>query len=391
MPSAIPTPRLPPGLERVDTVSNLKAIAALKLELNEKVPKDIRDSVTISIIPPTARLTTESEEPAKIDQGYLHTGGRYCLPSLLHRSYMEEEEDEESDPQNVILLPDDILDEALQKHHFFLPPEVLGVDKVELEEERLSKRLAELQVQSASVHCTDYCLKRHAEEIAHVMLQTSGNLYPASALYSPVAPRRFNLGAFRPRSGSSDSDSDVNVFRTSDMSIDNVSRSSRSSSPLSSVTTSDTSVNSLWYPLNDDIVEFRKARDVGVLLTDIKALKEGCLLDPNDEVLNSWGTLGWPAWIRVIVNRPGYYKRSFFIPIKCHCSVITRAKLAWDIANVVELYVAAAPIDWGIKDETPRRRDIAGLYLHTLIRDLREESIVWRLSVSESKASSIPT
>ncbi|RDB26069.1 hypothetical protein Hypma_006156 [Hypsizygus marmoreus] len=385
MPTATPTPRLPPGLQRVDTAANLKAIAALKLELNDKVPKDTGGNVTISIVPPTACLSSESEEPLKFDQGYLHTGGKYCLPSLLHRSYMLEE-DEESDPQYVVLLPDDILDDARQKNHFFLPPEVFSEDRVE--DEQLLKKLDEPQAPATSVNCTDYCLKRHAEETAHVMPQTSGRLYPASALYSPVYPKSSGVGIFTSRSSSSNSDSDINTFHTSDTSIDGVSRSS---SPFSSVTTSDTSVDSFWYPLNDDIVEFRSSRNVGVLLTDIKMLKAGCLLDPNDEVLNSWGTLGWPAWIRVILNRPGYYKRSFFIPIKCHCSVITRAKLAWDIASVVELYVAAAPIDWGMKDETPRRRDISGLYLHTLIRDLREENIVWRLSVSESKASFVPT
>ncbi|RDB15150.1 hypothetical protein Hypma_004873 [Hypsizygus marmoreus] len=215
MPSAIHTLRFTSRLGACGYCFQLKSNSCVKA-----FPKDIRRQCYYLIIPPTARLTTESEEPAKIDQGYLTpTAGDIVFRRYFTARTWRRRRTKNRDPQNVILLPDDILDEALQKHHFFLPPEVLGVDKVELEEERLSKRLAELQR-----HCRRNC-PCHASDQRKPL--------PSEALSTlRWPPEDSNLGAFRPRSGSSDSDSDVNVFRTSDMSIDNVSRSSRSSSPL---------------------------------------------------------------------------------------------------------------------------------------------------------------
>ncbi|KAG6888009.1 hypothetical protein C0992_009922 [Termitomyces sp. T32_za158] len=87
-------------------------------------------------------------------------------------------------------------------------------------------------------------------------------------------------------------------------------------------------------------IYFHKSSFEGVLLTDIKSLKSGSLLGPEEDVMGSWGMPGSPTWMRIMINQHGYVKTTIHLPTKCYCANITRAGLALEIAFLLERYFA---------------------------------------------------
>lgn len=104
------------------------------------------------------------------------------------------------------------------------------------------------------------------------------------------------------------------------------------------------------------IVKFDSPDTIGVSMEAVLSRAKGCLVDPKDEVMDDWGEKGKPTWIHLItvVSCPNHplldiidtrfpqrngFKSVFPIQIRCPCGVITRAELAYEIADIMQHYL----------------------------------------------------
>ncbi|GLB44724.1 hypothetical protein LshimejAT787_1800610 [Lyophyllum shimeji] len=377
-PPNLPNPSAaPPGLEHVDTAANLRALAALGLRDDQR---DTDVKVTISVIPPSAGFNVTFDNEPDVDERLLHVRGKYALPPYLRHTGGDKKENESM--LAVVLLPDHLLEES--DPGFFLPSGILDDDKED--EKRLLQKLDSEEREAQRRPCrAEHCLKGRASELAASLSKNNVEHYEPNILFSPV-PRPAFLSS-RTSSSSSDDGSESTLVAISTSDLD--SRGSRSASPDSAYSSESARSSShsgekkTGSRRRDDSVYFHASESRGVLLSDIKALKPGLLLAPEEEVLTSWGAPGCPTSIRIVINQHGYHKKSFFVPTRCYCSNITRAKLAYDITGLLELYFSTGTIRPGFAEDPNRRKGILGLYLHSLRRNPLDDTTVWRISVSD--------
>ncbi|KAG6824236.1 hypothetical protein H0H93_002331, partial [Arthromyces matolae] len=89
---------------------------------------------------------------------------------------------------------------------------------------------------------------------------------------------------------------------------------------------------------NPDVIHFYANAKDGSLLSDLKTLKKGYLVGPEDDIMGSWGVGGSQTWLRIAVNQHGYEKKTLYALTRCNCANITRAGLGFEIASLLEQY-----------------------------------------------------
>ncbi|KAF8071485.1 hypothetical protein FPV67DRAFT_875398 [Lyophyllum atratum] len=315
-------PSAPPGLEHVDIAANLKAFANLQLDAEK-----LNNNITISVVPPTAGLGLTFDDEQHAENGLLHTNGKYVPPRPVGHDKNQgvssggipsTHDIEECDP--IFFLPSWILDGNEEDETWLLR-------KLDLAEAAAEKRPCK------AVNC----LKRRAFELTASLPQDHENHFHTKAFFSPVSTTRIYS-----TSSDTSSESGLESLSISTTNLDTASSRSPSPDSIQSSNSTSTSSHTGGRPTgrrqSEDSVYFHASGVKGVLLPDVLALKPDSMLLPEEEVLMSWGTRGRPACIRLVVNQHGYHKQTFFIPTRCFCSNITRAKLAYDIACVLESY-----------------------------------------------------
>ncbi|KAG6917847.1 hypothetical protein DXG01_000752 [Tephrocybe rancida] len=359
---------LPLSGEYIDAFVSTRALSVLPVK-GELSPTD----VAFTIIPPTARPYDSFDEGLKKQLSHLR---RDFKDSVFH-NVLDNKHNSISCDKHANL--DD------SEATYFLPPGLL--EDSDIEQNALLRKLDLKDALARRRPCSaSYCLKARAYEITDALSMRDVEHSSTEHLFSRISSRSSSWLFSSSSSDCGSEDSAITPPFGTDGESNACSLSSRSLSPELSNSAS-TDIKPLRHGSHNGTVYFHASEFEGALLSDVKALKPGSLMGPDEDVMSSWGLPGCPAWIRIVVNQHGYQKQSVYIPTRCYCANITRARLAFDIASLLDLYFQNSPIRTGFENDQMRRKNIEGLYLHSLRRNVEDQVMVWRIAISNSAVS----